>query len=723
MRISKILLGTTSLASLVAAGGGALAQEAAPGVVQTTDTIVVVGQNVYRDRTPDINPTLSYDLDFFQQFEPGTVGEMLKRTPGVVFSGDVLEYDAVQLRGLGAEYTEVLINGRRIPGQSSDGTFFVDRIPAELIESIEIIRSPSADVSSDGVAGVLNVILKDGEELEGSLFRAGATYYGDDDDAVRGSLAAALANAGDNYDFWLGFNAQQRRNPKEKLELYYDDADGVLTGYAFEDDTRDGIDYSLNGSIGLHAGAAEFRINAYGVLTDRNEQEYVLTYEGDDVGAGDLEEVSTQVEDINQTSYGVEGVYINQVGIDDEIEVSVGMSVFDEDTDTLEAEYDWGDEPEPEAGELTINDKTYSLRAAYTTTFGEAFEIKFGADARSSERDGTQDSRIALVDLEADISEVRLAPFAVAELELMNGLSLEGGLRHDHFERDITTEDGASNQKGDELLPSFSARYDLTDADRFRFSVARTLRMPEFQLLTPFEEEGAPNDEDMIVGNPGLDAEKAWGVDAGYERRVMGGGMIGVNLFYREISDLIELTNTLEPIQIEDDGELLDPGFIYTPTNIGDGKAYGVEFDVSMPLTFIGLPETGFYANYAWLDSEVADPFTGEERRFRDQPEYVYNVSMSQNFPALGAAAGFSYQQRGESLATEFEEYVILEYDANLELFVEKRLWNSTVIRASGNNLLDAIKTESIYDFGEGVNEVQIEQSSPTFTITLRTAF
>ena len=50
-----------------------------------------------------------------------------------------------------------------------DRSFFVDRIPAELVERIEIIRSPRADQPSDGMAGSLNVVLKEGATLTGGF--------------------------------------------------------------------------------------------------------------------------------------------------------------------------------------------------------------------------------------------------------------------------------------------------------------------------------------------------------------------------------------------------------------------------------------------------------------------------------------------------------------------------------------------------------------------------
>ncbi|MBP7419350.1 MAG: TonB-dependent receptor plug domain-containing protein, partial [Xanthomonadales bacterium] len=118
---------------------------------RTLETVVVSGEIQFRNRTATVAPVLVYDRQFFQKFEPVSVGDQLRRVPGVAFTSDIGESDAPQLRGLGQGYTQILINGRPLPGAGNDRTVFVDRIPAEIVDRIEIIRSPSADIDSQGV--------------------------------------------------------------------------------------------------------------------------------------------------------------------------------------------------------------------------------------------------------------------------------------------------------------------------------------------------------------------------------------------------------------------------------------------------------------------------------------------------------------------------------------------------------------------------------------------
>ena len=154
----------------------------------TASEVVVQAGIAYRNRTEETAPVLEYGLDYFQRFEPLSAGDALKRVPSVAFLSDVLESDGVRLRGLDPAYTQILINGEKVPGAGSgsgafgagaDGSFFVDRIPAELIERIEIVRSASANRSGDAVAGAINIVLRDAYALDGGFVRAGAMMFDD----------------------------------------------------------------------------------------------------------------------------------------------------------------------------------------------------------------------------------------------------------------------------------------------------------------------------------------------------------------------------------------------------------------------------------------------------------------------------------------------------------------------------------------------------------------
>ncbi|MBU2168764.1 MAG: TonB-dependent receptor plug domain-containing protein, partial [Alphaproteobacteria bacterium] len=174
----KLLVGA-ALAPVLAAGA-AFAQDAEyEGPVTAVEDVIVTGQPAMRNRTDAVVPTLSYDLDYFQRFEPLTVGDALRRVPSVTFLSDVLESDGARLRGLDPGYTKILIDGEEVPGSGVDRSFFVDRIPAELIERVEVVRSSSANRSGDAVAGTINIVLRDALSLDGGYIRLGALMFPD----------------------------------------------------------------------------------------------------------------------------------------------------------------------------------------------------------------------------------------------------------------------------------------------------------------------------------------------------------------------------------------------------------------------------------------------------------------------------------------------------------------------------------------------------------------
>src|SRR5262249_33079570 len=148
------------------------------------------------------------------------------RVPSATFQSDVLEYDGVRLRGLDPGYTQILINGEKVPGSGVDRSFFVDRIPAELIERVEIVRSSSADRSGDALAGAINIVLRDAYSLDGGYVKAGGLYFNDNElkPTVGGVVGAPIGDA----RILLGANIQGRHNPKDKKSLRFEPDTGAL---------------------------------------------------------------------------------------------------------------------------------------------------------------------------------------------------------------------------------------------------------------------------------------------------------------------------------------------------------------------------------------------------------------------------------------------------------------------------------------------------------------
>src|SRR5690606_8990859 len=95
----------------------------------------------------------------------GTVSDALNNVPSV--SVDI--EGAISLRG--NENVRILINGKPSAMAGFGDTNILSQLPAEAIERVEVITSPSARYDAEGTAGILNIILRQKETLgfNGSL--------------------------------------------------------------------------------------------------------------------------------------------------------------------------------------------------------------------------------------------------------------------------------------------------------------------------------------------------------------------------------------------------------------------------------------------------------------------------------------------------------------------------------------------------------------------------
>ena len=786
------------LSNLAIMPGYALAQDVPPSPAEqaqgqqqadVTDlqSIVVTGEIQYRNRTETTAPELVYGQEFFAQFEPVSVGDQLRRVPGVAFTSDIGESDSPQLRGLGQGYTQVLVNGRPIPGAGNDRTVFVDRIPAEIIDRIEIVRSPSADIDSQGVGGTINIILKDGASLPpGVIARVGATYNADAGNTRgNGSISWSGRNEAETVFYSLTLDAQERYNNKDvvqevfesdsagfddevanhgsgrSLARFDDPADSSAIERTEEQDSRDSRDLSFNGDVTWHVSEdSSLRLDAFYLSTDRKEHQDTLNYEGDgSVGGLDMDNPELEFEDadIQQDSFGFGAEFQKQLSDVSKFSLQASYASFTDDS--VEDKFEETNDNLISRETIDAEDTEWSGSASYTRELGDRVEMKLGVSGKIKDRDYRLTIDDDLDDEEEytrndgrfRYKEKRLDAFAQFKWKLSDAVTLETGLRaestrteqdfqNELSEGGVLDETIVGDADGSEFMlnPSAHLQWKVTDNDQFRVSVARTVRRPGIDQIIPSYALESPADEDVTIGNPDLSFESSWGLDVGYERRFGGRGVFGVNVFTRRISDLIGLVNTgLAVDEIGLDPEDF-PGNLYTYQNIGDAKTHGIEFDLSTPLEFMGLEETGVFANYTRMWSDRDDPAGGGKIAIDYQPDYVYNIGITQNLPSWDMSFGFSYQKQGESRFVTYGEIESQMYDGNLEFFVEKRLGDRWVLRLTGNNLLDAdsLQAEAGFDGDNGAEilanqaaydvdayEIERENSSPKWTLTLRAVF
>ncbi len=136
---------------------------AVPITVISAAELRETGQTTIRDALRDLVPSYNDSAGW-----TGGTGEAVK---------------AASLRGLGADQTLVLVDGKRrhatslvfVTGQGNQGTspVDIDLIPIGMVDHIEILRDgAAAQYGSDALAGVINIILKKGSKNS----EATATY-------------------------------------------------------------------------------------------------------------------------------------------------------------------------------------------------------------------------------------------------------------------------------------------------------------------------------------------------------------------------------------------------------------------------------------------------------------------------------------------------------------------------------------------------------------------
>jgi iron complex outermembrane recepter protein len=201
---TTLLSGLASLALPTAAAAqvaeALVASEAATTLeeAQPQESILVTGSRLKRDSNLESpSPIVSIDatalrgeqdvVDVLRTIPAlsASVSSAQSVAPGELGSGGAVGSATLNLRGLGAERTLVLVNGRRhVAGVAETSVVDINSIPASLIKNVEVLTGgASAVYGADAVSGVVNFVLD--REFDG--LEMGAT--------------AGISESGDGFNF------------------------------------------------------------------------------------------------------------------------------------------------------------------------------------------------------------------------------------------------------------------------------------------------------------------------------------------------------------------------------------------------------------------------------------------------------------------------------------------------------------------------------------------
>ncbi len=163
--------------------GGALMAGSMPALAQSGDRVEITGSRIKSINAEGTSPVAVLGSADIKIDGVRNVESLLNNLPQV-FADQGGNYvngasgtAAVNLRGLGADRTLVLMNGRRLPmGSANNVSPDLNQIPAGLIKRIEVLTGgASAVYGSDAVAGVVNFIMND--KFEGVQVDLNHSFY------------------------------------------------------------------------------------------------------------------------------------------------------------------------------------------------------------------------------------------------------------------------------------------------------------------------------------------------------------------------------------------------------------------------------------------------------------------------------------------------------------------------------------------------------------------
>ncbi len=219
------------------------AQEAAANNVEK---ISVTGSRIQRTDLEGASPVISITAADIKMEGDFTVADALRSSSLNSFgsfserSGSSAQSQAtINLRGAGSQRTLVLLNGRRFPGSPTLGgaSANLNAIPFAAVERIDIMtEGASAVYGSDAMAGVVNVILKEG--YEGLTFSAGVGSRDQDEGTTSKEFSIVGGLSNDKGNITFAFDHQERKGISDGARYYTAaqmndfNGDGVIQAYS-----------------------------------------------------------------------------------------------------------------------------------------------------------------------------------------------------------------------------------------------------------------------------------------------------------------------------------------------------------------------------------------------------------------------------------------------------------------------------------------------------------
>jgi outer membrane receptor protein involved in Fe transport len=705
-----------------------------PAVASVMQKVTIKGSAArYDARRDDTASKTVVGSEEIQKYGDTSINDVLKRVPGITVGGAAGRGGGeIRMRGLGAGYTQILINGEKAPAG-----FSIDNLAPDVIERIEVLRAASAEFSTQSIAGTINIVLKKTVKLDqhvvkvsgakGSKFsspsaslqlsdRDGAMAYSVGINAWRyqynritpseevGTDAAGVANVG-RSSTWADRGRSDGVNLAPRLTWTFEDGD-TLTWQTFvnyntftsnsqglttvELAADNGPDYDrIDGSFGSHNGFGRTDLNwvtklaegakldiKFGVNTSRNASD---GYNLGSKGGRPFNLDRTVVAKTTEQGFSSQGKYSRPLvlGAGDaapEHALAVGwdVGVLDRDDSRRQREL-----PLPDSNPSNL-DEDFSARI----------------------------SRVAL--------------YGQDEWSITPNWSMYAGVRWEGYETSI---DGAGfesvSQRSSVLSPLFQTLFKLPNKkDQVRLALTRTYKAPPTQNMVPRNFISANNsrlDPDRR-GNPRLKPEVALGLDASFEHYWGDGAMLSASASVRQIEDYTH-------------NVLMQEGDRWLAMQVNDGRAEtrGIELEAKLPMKALldDAPALDLRASVSRNWSRV-DSVPGPDNRLDQQVPLSATLGIDYKSPdgMLSTGTSFSFRNGGLARMTESQTgYNSVRRD--LDVYALWKLDTQNNVRVAVSNLLaQDYTTASMYADALGTSARSTVNGGETqFRVTVERRF
>ena len=620
-----------TLAGLLSASLPSLAQTA-PSSVTDLGRIEIRSNrdNVTEARRESTASKIVIGREEIEKQGDATIADVLKRLPGVTMGGPPGRGGPIRMRGLGNGYTQILLDGERMPPG-----FSIEQLTPEQIERIEILRAPTAETGARAIAGTINIVLREG--------RRGVP----DDLKLTASSEHGHTSSQANWVHNLKTEALTGSFTLSAMDTYRPDESTTLTeSSSFADRVRDvsslGHRRAVNANARLQWKGEEGRsltLMPFVVYSEYDSHGRIAVRSA----AGMSDTAQTQ-SNSRFSMARLNGQWAQRLSADDRLEwrFGVGQSNYDyrmDQTGASQVNSDTGN-PLLRNGYETQNfvDHSSNLTGKWTRALDNGHQIVSGLEFEQVRRN--EEGNAAMSDEGGNLQARtrRWALYGQDEFKINPQWSAYGGLRYESLLTEGTVNGVLKNNESGVWTPLMHAVFkpDPQKRDQVRMSLTRSYKTPTLhQLVARYVPSLGDNTwtQPDRTGNPDLKPELATGVDIAFERYLEQGGVLSANLFRRNISNLIRYTTTYNGTR-----------YVSSPTNVGDAVTQGVELEAKFRLNqwLVDAWPIDVRSNVSFFRSHVKD-VPGPDNRLDQQPSSTGNLGGDYRLRSLPLTLGGNF--------------------------------------------------------------------------------